>query len=321
MSDHRNRIDSRGLFFSHELRVALWYLLDEEFPPAQHRGMGSEIGGEGQQALEERLRKDLNRLHLASGESVAEILRNFIVMLARPFELIVLLEMMTAVLVEIGPQLRQTPSERHERLDRLKARIIDKLNDFGLPMMFDDRLRLVLLAVDTRPAVLENLPRADDLVARLQPLIDNQPVVSLLFLDVDGLKAVNDRIGHDAGTACLARLVETMSSVVVGRGSIFRYGGDEFVVALPNFDLHEATATAARLRHAIEGAAIGDPPLTASIGVASSANERAAKKLVDHADQAAYASKFGGKNRLTTWPLDEAVARAVAEARHAARGR
>ena len=89
--------ESSQLFFSHEHRVALWYLLEEELPPAEPNWMGGEIGGDGQRLLEQSLRKDLNKLHLASGATVAEILRNFVVMLAKPRELVVLLETLPKV--------------------------------------------------------------------------------------------------------------------------------------------------------------------------------------------------------------------------------
>jgi diguanylate cyclase (GGDEF)-like protein len=321
MREQRARVDNRQLFFSHELRVALWYILDEEFPSAEPNWMGGEIGGEGQRLLEEQLRKDLNKLNLASGVTVGEILRNFVVMLARPSEIVALLEAMPSVLLHSGRALGLLEDEHKPRVESLKKRIVDKLNQFGLPMMYTDQLELVQRAVDVHPVALSRLPRADDLGHRIQPLVESHPVLSLVFLDVDGLKAVNDRIGHDAGTACLAKFVEAMSPVVVGRGSIFRYGGDEFVVVLPNFSLQEAAATGERLRGTIEEAQIGDPPLTASVGVASSAGERSAAGLISQADAAAYASKFSGKNRVTTWPLDPVLAEQVAAARRIAQGR
>jgi diguanylate cyclase (GGDEF)-like protein len=309
------------LFFSHELRVALWYLLEEELPPAEPNWMGGEIGGDGQRLLEQSLRKDLNKLHLASGGQVAEILRNFVVMLAKPRELLVLLETMPSVFFAGARGLGVGERERTERLEMLKRRILGKLDDFNLPMMFTEQTKLVPRTVDAVPAVLSKLPRAEDLLHRLQPLINSHPVVSLVFADVDGLKAVNDRLGHDTGTTCLAKFVEVMSGIVVGRGSMFRYGGDEFIVVLPNFDGAEAAATAERLRRAVEGAAIGDPQMTASVGVASSADERVALSLINKADEAAYASKFSGKNRVTQWPLDVALAERLSEVRKAAPGR
>jgi len=318
MTDQRTQLDRRGLFFSHELRVALWYILEEEFPAAQTDWMGGAVGGEGQRRLEEFVRKQLNKLHLASGMTVDEILRTFVVMLGRPHELLVLLEAMPVVLDGAGLVRR---AELAEKVERLRQRIVGKLEDFGIKMMFTDTGRLVPRTVDVGPVVLARLPRAEELTERLQPLINSHPVVSVVFVDVDGLKAVNDRIGHDAGTASLGRVVEAMSPVVVGRGSIFRYGGDEFIVVLPNFDVDEASATAERLRRTIERAGIGDPGLTVSIGVASSADARTASDLIRLADTAVYAAKFDGKNRVAVWPLADDLAQKVAMARETAQGR
>ena len=313
--------ESSQLFFSHEHRVAFWYLLEEELPPAEPNWMGGEIGGDGQRLLEQSLRKDLNKLHLASGATVAEILRNFVVMLAKPRELVVLLETLPNVYFAGSRGVGVPEKERLERLETLRRRILAKLDDLNLPMMFTDRGKLVPRAVDAVPAVLAKLPRAEDLLHRLQPLINNHPVVSVVFLDVDGLKAVNDRLGHDVGTSCLARLVEIMSPIVVGRGAMFRYGGDEFVIVLPNFDRGEGEATAERLRREIDAARIGDPPMTASIGVASSAETRSALSLINKADEAAYASKFSGKNRVTLSPLEAELAQRLGQARKEAPGR
>jgi diguanylate cyclase (GGDEF)-like protein len=321
MTDRRAKTENRQLFFPHELRVALWYILEEEFPPAQAHWMGGVMGGEAQRLLEETVRKELNKLHLASGANVQEILQNFVIMLARPNEMVVVLESMVSVVLVGGPGLGLREPDRSAQVAGLKKRILGKLGDFGLSMMFTDHHKLVPKTVDVNPAVLTRLPQGEELTARLQAFINSHPIVSLLFLDVDGLKSINDRHGHDTGTACLARFVETMSPVVIGRGSIFRYGGDEFAIVLPNFDLYEAAATASRLRRSIEEAQIGDPRMTASIGVASSADERTALALIRHADAAAYASKFDGKNRVTTWPLDEDLEKRIASARRIAQGR
>ncbi len=309
------------LFFSHEHRVALWYLLEEELPPAEPNWMGGEIGGDGQRLLEQALRKDLNKLHLASGGTIGEILRNFVVMLAKPRELVVLLETIPTVYFAGSRGVGVGERERAERLDALRRKILLKLDDLNIRMMYTEHGKLVPRTVDAVPAVLAKLPRAEDLLHRLQPLINSHPVVSLVFMDVDGLKAVNDRLGHDAGTSCLARFVEAMAGIVVGRGAMFRYGGDEFVVVLPNFDRDEAAATAERLRRAIEGAMIGTPQMTASVGVASSADERTALSLINKADEAAYASKFSGKNRVTLWPLADGLAQSLIDARREAPGR
>jgi diguanylate cyclase (GGDEF)-like protein len=111
------------------------------------------------------------------------------------------------------------------------------------------------------------------------------------------------------------------SGAARGRGTSFRYGGDEFVVLLPNASLPEATATAERLRAEI--ARVGSEFLvTASVGVAVSDETIEGRyELIGAADEAAYVSKFTGRNRTTAWPLDPSMRERIERERAQARGR
>ena len=94
---------------------------------------------------------------------------------------------------------------------------------------------------------------------------------------------------------------------------MFRPGADEFVVVLPNAVSAEAAATAERIRASIERADLGRSlgvPVTTSMGVACSENEARCGQLLNAADEAAFAAKFSGKNRVMSWPLDASVAAA-----------
>jgi two-component system cell cycle response regulator len=128
--------------------------------------------------------------------------------------------------------------------------------------------------------------------------------VSLLMLDLDQFKRINDEHGHPAGDSVLketARLIqETLRSVdVVGR-----YGGEEFVALLPHTSPEEAAATAERIRRRVEGHVFwfGTSPLhvTVSIGVASypSSEVDSPQALVREADRALYRAKEAGRNRV-----------------------
>lgn len=77
-------------------------------------------------------------------------------------------------------------------------------------------------------------------------------MLSVLFIDLDGFKQVNDSQGHQAGDICLDSVVKVASEPILGKGKMYRYGGDEFVVSLPNFVSTEAEATAERIRAAID---------------------------------------------------------------------
>lgn len=124
---------------------------------------------------------------------------------------------------------------------------------------------------------------------------------SILVLDLDHFKQVNDTQGHAAGDIALKMVASEVSAVLAGKGFCYRYGGDEIVVLLPNYITPEAEVLAERTRAAVEVARLGvaDHPITVSIGVATypeSAQER--RQLFGLADETMYAAKKAGGNQV-----------------------
>ncbi len=128
-----------------------------------------------------------------------------------------------------------------------------------------------------------------------------QPIAAIM-LDLDNFKPLNDTEGHDAGDACLARVAIALSEQMRRPGDIVaRYGGDEFVVCLPDTDLSGATKVAARLCQAVEslGIGVGEASETAyrvgaTVGVASevpTAESGDPVTLLKTADRALYQNK------------------------------
>jgi len=121
-------------------------------------------------------------------------------------------------------------------------------------------------------------------------------LVALLFVDLDNFKSVNDTLGHEQGNQCLLRTIRVISAAVLFKGKLFRWGGDEFAIVLPNFTSSEAAATAERIRGELDAASPGGAiKVTASIGVATSQSIGAsnAATLEKVADEAMYAAKKG----------------------------
>jgi diguanylate cyclase (GGDEF)-like protein len=155
---------------------------------------------------------------------------------------------------------------------------------------------------------IKSLPNKEKLIADVGNQLRRQAGLALLVIDLDHFKTVNDTKGHPAGDACLERVVKVIASVLGRKGVLYRWGGDEFAVSLPDFSTEEAHATAERIRSAVEQAKPGtDVVVTTSIGV--SANDRivdgSAERLLDAADKAMYASKHQGKNRVTSWTIGD----------------
>jgi diguanylate cyclase (GGDEF)-like protein len=154
----------------------------------------------------------------------------------------------------------------------------------------------------TKDMTLTCLPNKSSLQSEVDALIQSQSMVSLLLIDLDNFKTVNDTKGHLAGDRCLEALVKVIAKVIGRRGTLYRWGGDEFAVSLPDFSGPEALTSAERIRSTVEQADCGDGvPVTTSIGVAATDQGVAtsAESLLHAADMAMYASKRGGKNQVT----------------------
>lgn len=128
--------------------------------------------------------------------------------------------------------------------------------------------------------------------------------LSLLMIDIDHFKKINDTYGHLAGDMVLQQLASTLKSVVRGEDILARYGGEEFVVILRETKRPGAINLAERMRGEVEGAQFTFEEdrlsITISIGVASMEGDYATPdELIKAADDKLYQSKEGGRNRVT----------------------
>ncbi len=124
---------------------------------------------------------------------------------------------------------------------------------------------------------------------------------TLLFLDIDYFKSVNDKRGHWVGSKLLLELGKILKSQVRACDYVFRYGGDEFIVILGNADAEQAKVAAERIRKAVEGHAFSVDGhtlnLTVSIGLASyPQHAQSAVALIKLADEAMYYGKRKSRN-------------------------
>lgn len=144
----------------------------------------------------------------------------------------------------------------------------------------------------------------------------DQPL-SLLVLDLDHFKAINDRHGHLAGDACLQHFA-TILKQQISRESDFiaRFGGEEFIALLPGIDSAEAKAVAERVREQVARSPCHfealELLLTVSVGVAAvERGQLDTSRTFKHADEACYAAKKNGRNRVEVWVGPSAAALAV----------
>ena len=186
--------------------------------------------------------------------------------------------------------------------------------------MFAVRLVRALREQERHAAELQRLARTDPLTGvfnrrqffemGLQEFLRARRygnTLSLLMLDIDYFKVVNDTWGHPTGDRVLQALAEIMRSLVREQDSIGRLGGEEFALILPETDLAGALTSAERLRATVEQAdsacASDDGKVfrvTISIGVAAStADDASFEAVLARADKRLYAAKESGRNRVT----------------------
>ena len=131
---------------------------------------------------------------------------------------------------------------------------------------------------------------------------------ALLMVDIDGFKELNDSAGHHVGDEVLRQVASILSQDMREIDTVARYGGDEFVIILPETTEQGATYVAQRLRRAVEQArfAAGTPGalqhLTVSIGLAVYERDgRFKRELIEYSDAALYAAKKEGRNRVVCY--------------------
>jgi diguanylate cyclase (GGDEF)-like protein len=127
--------------------------------------------------------------------------------------------------------------------------------------------------------------------------------VSLVLVDVDGLKRINDRGGHAAGDRAIRRVAASIAATLRGSDLGARWGGDEFAVVMPNATSAAAHRLGERLMaHLSEHPDHADGTVTVSIGIAvfdaATTSDRTAEQLSHAADQALYAAKTSGRNQI-----------------------
>ena len=130
----------------------------------------------------------------------------------------------------------------------------------------------------------------------------NEGLVSLILLDLDHLKRINDEHGHRAGDSALCHVASMMRTAVRDVDVCTRYGGEEFVVILPQCDRKGALDVAERIRDAIASTVVpGIGQITASFGVATyPSSAKSKEELIEMADRAMYLAKAAGRNRVRT---------------------
>ncbi len=139
----------------------------------------------------------------------------------------------------------------------------------------------------------------DSLETALARLKRYDNTISLVLLDIDHFKRINDTLGHSAGDQVLKNIVNIIWTSLRSMDMVFRYGGEEFIVLLPEITLNNAQQVAEKLRSRIQNTDIIDHQhVTISAGVAQISAKETVDNLLKRVDDALYKAKNSGRNRV-----------------------
>lgn len=145
----------------------------------------------------------------------------------------------------------------------------------------------------TRRAALEY---GEDELARIHRT-GSVPDFSLLMFDIDQFKMINDQYGHQVGDTVLADVVRTIEQTLRRPSAIGRYGGEEFLILLPETRRDQAVQIAQRIQNHLSQT-LAEPKVTISVGLASARVDDTLYAMIGRADHALYMAKNGGRNQI-----------------------
>lgn len=202
--------------------------------------------------------------------------------------------------IDMGKRQVVELQQRNQSLETLVAEHTRELSwvNQQLQRQLDENLELVerdaLTQVASRYRLERVLQQACERAQRLR-----EPL-ALIATDVDDFKSVNDRFGHIRGDAALIQVAQALFGCLRDQDLLARWGGDEFVVVLPQTTWVEALEVAAQLRQAMVGVEPVEPhPLTLSYGVVLRQDEETQHELLARADKALYRAKGAGKDTIS----------------------
>ena len=194
------------------------------------------------------------------------------------------------------------PVERNEMLARVRTQIRRKRHSDRLRARLEESVELAV--VDPLTGLHNRRYMEDHLRTLVAQAIRAGRPLSLLIADIDHFKAVNDTWGHDVGDKVLRQVAQRFRQNIRSMDLACRFGGEEFVGIMPDLDLARALQVGERLRASIAGDVFTVGPgrplqVTASVGLAALAGwDDTPDSLIKRADQALYAAKRRGRNRV-----------------------
>lgn len=156
--------------------------------------------------------------------------------------------------------------------------------------------------LDSLTRIFNHVALKEQIGKEMDRLSRSKKPFSLLFIDIDDFKKLNDDFGHLHGDSCLRDLTHLVSDSIIRKiDTVGRYGGEEFLVIMPGIDVEGAMIAGERLRQAVESKEWQYQSLTVTVGAATANEIMLVDTIIERADQAMYHGKQHGKNQLNHW--------------------
>ncbi len=162
-------------------------------------------------------------------------------------------------------------------------------------------LKLLELSITDKLTGLYNRQKTDEKLGEEQRKVDRYPdyICSIMIIDVDLFKSVNDRYGHQAGDTVLRLLAHVFKTTLRETDVIGRWGGEEFIAILPHTSIEQTAIVAENLRRTVEASHFDlDQPITISIGIGELKKSLSIHEAIAYIDEALYEAKKSGRNQV-----------------------
>ena len=203
------------------------------------------------------------------------------------------------VLIDITEK-RRPPPDRYDQCIDLALRLNTSLRRLQLEIIGELLSTDSLTGCASRRGMINKLREEQARAERIQ-----QPC-SLCLLDFDHFKCINDELGHPAGDSVLRQSMRFIADLLRKYDTVFRYGGEEFLICLPGSPLRDTSLVIERIREGLQRLAIRLPDgsthsVTASFGMAEMPPRREVEEAIANADMALRRAKELGRNRVEMW--------------------
>jgi diguanylate cyclase (GGDEF)-like protein len=162
-------------------------------------------------------------------------------------------------------------------------------------------IKLLELSITDKLTGLYNRQKTDEKLLEEQRKVDRYPTYecSVILIDVDYFKSINDQYGHQSGDHVLRQIAQILQENLRQTDVIGRWGGEEFIIILPHTPMGKADSVAEHLRYSVEHYPFGlDQSITISIGIGKLFRDQGIHETIKYIDSALYEAKNSGRNRI-----------------------